>query len=221
MPARKRKNRKNSGRQERTGKPGRTTPQIALLRGINVGRAKRVAMADLRELVNDLGYDDVRTLLNSGNVVFTSRTTPAKAAARIERGIAERLGVSSRVTVLTGDELATAVDENPLVEIADNPSRLFVASSPIPPTGRAASRCSRRTGSARASLSEPASTPCGALRALDRHRVRYVLVGELGDVEVPVADLRDLIRMKRAAGRPKDLIEVEVLSALLAEREGR
>jgi hypothetical protein len=47
------------------------------------------------------------------------------------------------------------------------------------------------------------------------------LVGELGDVEVPVADLRDLIRMKRAAGRPKDLIEVEVLSALLAEREGR
>jgi uncharacterized protein (DUF1697 family) len=41
---------------------------IALIRGINVGRAKRVAMADLRALVEDLGYSDVRTLLNSGNI---------------------------------------------------------------------------------------------------------------------------------------------------------
>ncbi|HSD71146.1 MAG TPA: DUF1697 domain-containing protein, partial [Thermoanaerobaculia bacterium] len=40
---------------------------VALIRGINVGRAKRVAMADLRALVGDLGYGDVRTLLNSGN----------------------------------------------------------------------------------------------------------------------------------------------------------
>ncbi len=44
---------------------------VALIRGINVGRAKRVAMADLRALVEGLGYRDVRTLLNSGNVVFT------------------------------------------------------------------------------------------------------------------------------------------------------
>jgi uncharacterized protein (DUF1697 family) len=43
---------------------------IALIRGINVGRAKRVAMADLRKLVEELGYDDVRSVLNSGNVVF-------------------------------------------------------------------------------------------------------------------------------------------------------
>lgn len=61
---------------------------VALIRGINVGRAKRVAMADLRALVEDLGYGDVRTLLNSGNVVFTSaRRPPAKAAARIEEGL--------------------------------------------------------------------------------------------------------------------------------------
>jgi len=44
--------------------------RVALIRGINVGRAKRVAMADLRAVVTDLGYRDVRTLLNSGNVVF-------------------------------------------------------------------------------------------------------------------------------------------------------
>jgi uncharacterized protein (DUF1697 family) len=60
---------------------------VGLIRGINVGRAKRVAMADLRALVESLGYGEVKTLLNSGNVVFTAPggttgTTPAEAAAR-------------------------------------------------------------------------------------------------------------------------------------------
>jgi uncharacterized protein (DUF1697 family) len=102
--------------------------QVALLRGINVGRAKRVTMADLRALVEGLGYSDVRTLLNSGNVVFTAPgVAPGDAAARIEGALAERLGVSSRVTALTAAELAAAVTENPLLEVADNPSRLLVA----------------------------------------------------------------------------------------------
>ena len=71
---------------------------VGLIRGINVGRAKRVAMADLRALVEGLGYGDVRTLLNSGNVVFTApRTTTARAAARIEEGLATQLGVPARV----------------------------------------------------------------------------------------------------------------------------
>jgi uncharacterized protein (DUF1697 family) len=100
---------------------------VALIRGINVGRAKRVAMADLRALVESLGYLDVRTLLNSGNVVFTAPRAAAGAAARIEKGLAERLGVPARVTVLTAAELAAAVAENPLLEIAREPSRLLVA----------------------------------------------------------------------------------------------
>jgi uncharacterized protein (DUF1697 family) len=101
---------------------------VALIRGINVGRAKRIAMADLRTLVENLGYGDVRTLLNSGNIVFTSaRAAPGNAAARIEKAVAERLGVSARVTVLTAAEVAAAVDVNPLLKIADNPSRLLVA----------------------------------------------------------------------------------------------
>jgi uncharacterized protein (DUF1697 family) len=104
------------------------TTHIALLRGINVGRAKRVAMADLRALVSELGFGDVRTLLNSGNVIYTtSGVAPAEAAARIEAGIEERCGFSSRVTVLTAPEVAAAVAENPLGEVATNPSRLLVA----------------------------------------------------------------------------------------------
>jgi len=105
-----------------------TNQQIALLRGINVGRAKRVAMADLRALVEDLGYGDVRTLLNSGNVVFTvPGSAKGDAASRIEKAIETQLGVSSRVTVITAAELAAVVEENPLLEIADNPSRLLIA----------------------------------------------------------------------------------------------
>jgi len=54
---------------------------IGLIRGINVGRAKRVAMADLRALVTDLGFTDVRTLLNSGNVVLSTTLGDAASAA--------------------------------------------------------------------------------------------------------------------------------------------
>jgi uncharacterized protein (DUF1697 family) len=102
--------------------------QIALIRGINVGRAKRVAMADLRALVEDLGYSDVRTLLNSGNVVFTApRPALGDAADRLEKALVKKLGVSARFTVLAAAELAAAVTENPLLEIADDPSRFLVA----------------------------------------------------------------------------------------------
>ena len=101
---------------------------VGLLRGINVGHAKRVAMADLRALVEALGYGDVRTLLNSGNIVFTGPgACQEDAAARIEAALSRRLGVSARVTVLTAAELAAAAAANPLVEIAANSSRLLVA----------------------------------------------------------------------------------------------
>lgn len=101
--------------------------QIALIRGINVGRAKRVAMADLRALFESLGYRDVKTLLNSGNVVFTVPGTDRREPApRIEEAMTARLGFSARVTVITAAELATAVAENPLLEVAGDPSRLLV-----------------------------------------------------------------------------------------------
>jgi uncharacterized protein (DUF1697 family) len=98
----------------------------ALVRGINVGR-KRVAMADLRRLVAGLGYTGVGTLLNSGNVVFTTRATAASAAARLERALTGDLGITARVVVLTAREVAAIVRKNPLAEVTTNPSRLLVA----------------------------------------------------------------------------------------------
>ena len=100
---------------------------VALLRGINVGTANRVAMADLRVLVEDLGYSDVRTLLNSGNVVFSAaKAEPGKAALRIQKALEAKLGVSARVMVMSGKDLAQVVAANPLGKIGDNPSRLLV-----------------------------------------------------------------------------------------------
>jgi uncharacterized protein (DUF1697 family) len=105
-----------------------TRTEIALIRGINVGRAKRVAMADLKKLVEKLGYGDVRTLLNSGNVVFTvPGSARGSSAARIEEALASKLGVSARVTGITAEELAAAVAENPIRAMERDPSRALVA----------------------------------------------------------------------------------------------
>ena len=98
---------------------------VALLRGINVGKAKRIAMADLRKAIAALGYGDVRTLLNSGNVMFEAPKAEG-AAPRIEQAIASKLGVTCRVTVLPAREVAAALAENPLAAHADQPSRLLL-----------------------------------------------------------------------------------------------
>jgi len=105
-----------------------TTRCVALFRGINVGRAKRVAMADLRSMFEDLGFTDVRTLLASGNVVFTPPPgSDGSLASTIEEGLVSTTGFSARVTVLTASDLEEIVEQNSLVDVATNPSRLLVA----------------------------------------------------------------------------------------------
>jgi len=98
---------------------------VGLIRGINVGPSKRVSMADLRDLMERLGYRDCRTLLNSGNMVF-SGSGGAGIAGRIERAIADELGVAARVVVLTDAELAAIVAGNDLPEHANDPARVHV-----------------------------------------------------------------------------------------------
>lgn len=106
---------------------------IVLLRGVNVGRAKRIAMADLRKLIADLGYDHVRSLLNSGNVVFTGPARPHDTvAAEIEEALVLKLGVAARTVVLGCDELDAIISSNPLLDLATDHSRLmtFILSGP-------------------------------------------------------------------------------------------
>jgi uncharacterized protein (DUF1697 family) len=95
---------------------------VALLRGVNNLGGKKVAMADLRDVVAGLGHTDVMTYIQSGNVLFTPRpadgSTAVQAdksdlAAEFERAIAERIGVQARAVVLSGDDLADCVHDNP------------------------------------------------------------------------------------------------------------
>ena len=101
---------------------------VALFRGINVGKAKRIAMADLRALLQKMGCDEVRTLLNSGNAVFQSRSTSAAALARdIRAQVARQLGVDALVIVKSEREVSAIVEGNALEKVATDPSRLLVA----------------------------------------------------------------------------------------------
>lgn len=100
---------------------------VALLQGINIGKHKRVAMADLTALVEGLGHADVKTHLNSGNVVFTAGGgTNAELATAIEDAIAAELGLDVPVVVRSGEELARIVANNPFPEAAADPKTLHV-----------------------------------------------------------------------------------------------
>ncbi len=104
------------------------TTFVALLRGINVGKAKRVPMAELRALLTGLGYTGVATLLNSGNVVFrAARGVAAKHAIRIADSISTGLDVEVAVIVKTAPELDRIISENPLAGSGVDDSRLLVA----------------------------------------------------------------------------------------------
>jgi uncharacterized protein (DUF1697 family) len=87
---------------------------VALIRGINVGRRNRLAMADLRRVLADLGHTDVRTHLNSGNATFESSRRSAKALAdEIEQALRQQLRLDVRCCVRRDEELRKALDEVP------------------------------------------------------------------------------------------------------------
>ena len=105
-----------------------TMRYAALLRGINVGGNKKIPMAELRQLLDRLGYSEVATYLQSGNAVFTSQRQPASALVRvIGEAIAAEFGMDVKVVIRTADELASIQGRNPLPGEPENPSRFFVA----------------------------------------------------------------------------------------------
>jgi uncharacterized protein (DUF1697 family) len=100
---------------------------VALLRGINVGGNKKVSMAELRAMLGDIGFEDVATVLQSGNAVFSAKSgKEAEIARKLESELDARLGMNIRCLVRSAAEMRAIVDANPLAAEATNNSRYLV-----------------------------------------------------------------------------------------------
>ena len=100
---------------------------IVLLRGINLGSRNRIAMGELREALEEAGFENVRTYLQSGNVVLESAAKPESVARKCERVIKKRFGLEIAVVARTRADLARIVKRNPLGKVAKDPKRYQVS----------------------------------------------------------------------------------------------
>lgn len=105
---------------------------IAFLRGINVGGNTMVSMKDLAAICTDMGLLDVRTYLNSGNVVFTSSLPEAELRNLLEKEFSERLGKEIAVAVRSSGDLKQIVDNNPFPEAVPSRIGVLLGSDPVP-----------------------------------------------------------------------------------------
>lgn len=104
---------------------------VVLLRGINLGSRNRISMPTLRAALESAGFDDVRTYLQSGNIVLSSRVNPAEHVRGV---IAQELGLDIAVVTRTRAELAKVVSRNPLAKVARNPKRYQVSFCDVKPS---------------------------------------------------------------------------------------
>ena len=100
------------------------TKYVALLRGINVGGNKKVPMSDLKRTFESIGFENVKTLLNSGNVIFEGSGTNAET---LETKLASQFEFDIPVILRTAEEIQKLVDSNPFKEIEVTPdTRLYI-----------------------------------------------------------------------------------------------
>lgn len=175
---------------------------VALLRGINVGGHRRVPMAELRTLCTGLGFTDVATHVQSGNVVLTSRHGTGDAASRIAAAIAERFGFDVDVVARTAAEWKAYADANPFpAETAAEPGRVLL----LVPRAPAADGCAE------------------ALTARGRDGERFVAAGDaiwahfprgVGSTKVTQAQI------DRAVGSPSTARNATTVAALVAMLSG-
>ena len=113
---------------------------IALLRAVNVG-GRKLPMAELRTLCGELGWEDVETYIQSGNVLFSAPGASGEIERNLEAAIKERFGMDVPVMVRTASQWAGYVAANPFPEAArDEPNRLQLLVSKEVPKGDAAEK---------------------------------------------------------------------------------
>lgn len=110
------------------------TTFVALLRGVNVGGINKLPMADLRALMTEMGFGNVQTYIQSGNVVFTAGEVECEPVRlRLEAAIADRFGFSPLIIVLTAAQFLNAAHSNPFGDFTHYPAKLHVGFMATPP----------------------------------------------------------------------------------------
>src|SRR3712207_4570075 len=106
---------------------------VAFLRGINLGSTNKISMPELRKLATDLGYTDVATYINSGNLILTSPRKAASLEREISSSIKERFGTGTDFAVRTAAQLRKIMENSPYPDVS--PSQVTVAflTKPAPP----------------------------------------------------------------------------------------
>ena len=100
---------------------------IAFLRGINVGGKNKIKMESLREIFAIIGFSNVKSYINSGNVIFeTRKTDDKKLAAKIEKAIEKEFSLSIKVMVRTVAEIEEIIENNPFAGQFENDKDLHV-----------------------------------------------------------------------------------------------
>jgi uncharacterized protein (DUF1697 family) len=174
---------------------------VALFRGINVGGNNMLPMKDLAALLEALGLRDVRTYIQSGNVVFTASGTAGPLAGRIGAAVERRCGFRPQLLLLGTTELARALAANPFPEAAATPQFLhlwFLAGRPA----------------------RGAEAALAALAATDE---RFVLRGKVLYLHAPrgIGNSKLAARAERALGVPATARNWRTATTLLSMARGR
>src|SRR5712692_7781886 len=108
---------------------------VVLLRGVNLGRRNRIAMSELRVCLEEGGFEDVSTYVQSGNVLVSSRYAPGRVGREANTLIRNRFGIDVAVLVRSRDEISEVIRRNPLADVAIDPRRYIVTflSTELPP----------------------------------------------------------------------------------------
>jgi uncharacterized protein (DUF1697 family) len=114
------------------------TRYVAFLRGINLGPSNKIAMPRLRAMAESLGYADVRSYINSGNLLFTSEGTDDALTAELQQAIQREFELKIDVAVRTEAQLRKVLSENPWPDA--EPSQVTVAFLTKPPADNAEER---------------------------------------------------------------------------------
>ena len=184
--------------------PTASTPWIALLRGVNVGGRRSLPMAELRELFADAGCEEVRTYIQSGNVVFAAgEKDRGKLADRLAGAVEGAKGFRPAVMLLTLGELEAAIEGNPFPEAAAEPRSLHLWFLGADPSG----------------------ADVDALEALRSPTERFELHGRVFYLHAPDGIGRSKLaeRVERALGveaTARNWRTVETLHDLAAEADG-